>query len=157
LENHLPILKKCPLFAKIEDESLLQMLSCLAAGRFGRRPRRGGGVAALRYGAWCAVRASVLVSLVTLPVIGGVSGRVSILTPLINLIYIPAATVLLTLCPLLLLLRFVPVLSHLLAIITEGTAAVILRVEQGEETALNAEKVLADAGITLLTPEEVCR
>jgi len=31
LENHLPILKKCPLFAKIEDESLLQMLSCLAA------------------------------------------------------------------------------------------------------------------------------
>ena len=106
--------------------SVLAMLSCLAAGRFGRRPRRGGGVAALRYGAWCAVRASVLVSLVTLPVIGGVSGRVSILTPLINLLYIPAATVLLTLCPLLLLLRFVPVLSHLLAIVTEGTAAVIL-------------------------------
>lgn len=39
----------------------------------------------------------------------------------------------------------------------EGTAAVILRVEQGDETALNAEKVLADAGITLLTPEEVYR
>jgi len=39
----------------------------------------------------------------------------------------------------------------------EGTAAVILRVEQGDETALNAEKVLKEAGLCLMSPEEICR
>lgn len=108
--------------------SFLAAVACITVAR--RRKGSKGRGSHLLSAVLATARAGLLISLVTMPVLGLVSARASLLTPIANLIFIPLSTLLLTVSPLFLLLRFVPVLSRLLALGMEGLSLLILRVSE---------------------------
>lgn len=108
--------------------SFLAAVACITVARKGQGSKRRG----VRFlsAVLDTARAGLLISLVTMPVLGLVSARASLLTPIANLIFIPLSTLLLTVSPLFLLLRSVPVLSRLLALGMEGLSLLILRISE---------------------------
>lgn len=108
--------------------SFLAAVACVTVARKGRESKRRGG----RFlGAVLdTARTGLFISLMTMPILGLFSARASLLTPIANLIFIPLSALLLTLSPLFLLLRSVPVLSRLLALGMEGLSLLILRASE---------------------------
>ena len=108
--------------------SFLAALACVTVGRRNKSQVRRGG--RFLSAALDTVRSGFFISLVTMPVLGLLSSRASLITPLANLLFIPLSTLLLTVSPLFLLLRSIPGLSRLLALCVEGISLLILQISE---------------------------
>lgn len=106
--------------------SFLATLACVTVS--GLRSRRMPGrwwQEALR-GLGDSVLSGFFVCLVTLPALGQAVGRTSLLAPLANLFFIPLSNLLLTLCPLLFLLRPIPLVSGVVRLAVESLSELLL-------------------------------